>query len=302
MAIDLSSRGAVVTGAGRGIGRATALELARLGAGVVVNDIGTSTGGAGSDVGPAREVAQEIQAAGGRAAFNTDSVTDFAGAERMVALCEEAFGSADILVNNAGLSAGKPIWEMEPELFREVCFSHVLGTFNCTRASAPKMRERGHGRIVNLVSRAGLLGMPGNAAYGAGKGGIFGLTNVVSRDLAPFGITVNAVNPSATDTRMVSEAIERIRAQGDESSAKTADGLARALQRPEDVAVLIAALASDEAAGINGEIFYVAGSEVGLFQPLTVTQSRTAPESWSADALIEALADLELHTMDGPYG
>ena len=302
MTIDLSGRGAVVTGAGRGIGRATALELARLGAGVVVNDIGTTTGGTGADATPAQMVAQEIEAAGGRAAFNTDSVTDYAGAERMIATAEEAFGSIDILVNNAGLSAGKPIWEIEPELFQKVCSSHLVGAFNCTRAAAPKMREQGHGRIVNLVSRAGLLGMPGNVAYGAGKGGVFGLTNVVSRDLAPFGITVNAVNPSATDTRMVTEAIERIRSEGDENSLKVADGLSQALQKPDDVAVLIAALCSDEAAAINGEIFYVAGSEIGLFQPLTVTQSRSAPESWSTDALVDALRDLELHALDGPYG
>jgi 3-oxoacyl-[acyl-carrier protein] reductase len=130
-------------------------------------------------------------------------VTDFFGAERIVAAAEEAFGGVDILVNNAGLSAGKPIWEIEPKLFREVCFSHLVGTFNCIRAAAPGMRARGDGRIVNLVSRAGLVGMVGNAAYGAGKGGVFGLTNVVSRELAAFGITVNAVNPSATDTRMV---------------------------------------------------------------------------------------------------
>ncbi|MFP6638789.1 MAG: SDR family oxidoreductase, partial [Myxococcota bacterium] len=205
-------------------------------------------------------------------------------------------------VNNAGLSAGKPIWEIEPELFREVCFSHLIGTFNCTRAVAPQMKERGHGRIVNLVSRAGLVGIAGNAAYGAGKGGVFGLTNVVSRDLEPFGVTVNAVNPSATDTRMVTEAIDRMRSAGDPASVKVAEGLSRALQTPLAVAVVIAALCSDEAAAVTGEIFYVAGSDVGLFEPLTVRQKLTAPESWTAETLAEALAGFEFHSLDAPYG
>jgi len=300
LTIDLRSRVAIVTGAGRGIGRATAVELARLGAGVVVNDIGTATDGSGSDVNLAHQVVAEIEGMGGRAAASTHSVTDFAGAENIVRTAVESFGSADILVNNAGLSAGRPIWELDAELFQRVCFSHVLGTYNCTRCAVPHMRERGFGRIVNLVSRAGLIGMAGNAAYGAGKGGIFGFTNVISRELAPFGITVNAVNPSSTHTRMVTEAVEKFRAQGGEA-VQQADNLLATLQAPEEVAVLIAALCAEVSSGVNGQIFYVAGREVGLFRPLAVTQKQTRKEPWTSSDLARAISDFELHPLDTPY-
>jgi len=301
MQIDLSGRTAVVTGAGRGIGRATALELARLGANVVVNDIGTASDGSGRDEGPARGVATEIEARGGAATYSIASVVDYTGAEAIVGTAVEHFGGVDILVNNAGLSAGGPIWEIEPDLFSKVCFSHLLGTFNCTRCAAPLMKERGWGRIINLVSRAGLVGIAGNAAYGAGKGGVFGLTNVASRDLQPFGVTVNAVNPAATDTRMVTEAIDEIRSRSDERSEKMAASLLAALQKPESVAAVIAALCSPQADHVTGEILYVAGSEVGVFDPLSVGQSQSREAGWSSEQLAEALADFELHPLDGPY-
>ena len=145
MSFSLEGRAAVVTGAGRGIGRATALELARLGAGVVVNDIGTSTAGDGSDVGPARQVVEEIIAAGGRAVVSTDSVSEFDAAGRIVDAALEAFGSVDILVNNAGLSAGTVIWDLEPEVFNRVIAVHLQGAFNCTRHAVTHMKEKGWG-------------------------------------------------------------------------------------------------------------------------------------------------------------
>lgn len=302
MKIDLSGRTAVVTGAGRGIGRATALELARLGANVVVNDIGAASDGSGTDDGPARAVAEEIAQAGGAAAISVDSVVEFAGAESIVATAVERFGGVDILVNNAGLSAGKPIWEIEPELFSTVCNSHLVGAFNCTRCAVPQMKERGWGRIVNLVSRAGLVGIAGNVAYGAGKGGVFGLTNVVSRDLAPFGITVNAVNPGATDTRMVTEAIDRIRAHGDAAAQRMAQGLTAALQKPEGVAAVIAALCSPQAAHVTGEIFYVSGADIGVFEPLRVEQKQSRNDGWTSDAVLDSLEDFSFHRLDEPYG
>jgi NAD(P)-dependent dehydrogenase (short-subunit alcohol dehydrogenase family) len=164
MSTPLAGRTAVVTGAGRGIGRATATMLAELGAAVVVNDLGTTTDGVGSDEGPATAVVREIEAAGGRATASTASVTDFAAVERMMADAAARFGGIDIVVNNAGLTAGGPIWEMDPETFERVSASHARGTFNCIRSAAPHLRARGGGRIVNLVSRAGLVGVPGAAA------------------------------------------------------------------------------------------------------------------------------------------
>ena len=131
----------MVTGAGRGIGRATALQLAALGAAVVVNDLGTATDGAGQDAGPAAAVAAEIEAAGGRAMTSPVSVTDFDAVERMMADAAERFGNVDILVNNAGITVGKPIWELEPEVFARVSASHATGTFNGIRCAAPYTRR-----------------------------------------------------------------------------------------------------------------------------------------------------------------
>lgn len=300
MSLSLVGKTAVVTGAGRGIGRATALELARHGAKVVVNDIGTSTAGVGLDELPAETVAGEIAAGGGEALANTESVTDFDAAGRIIQSAVERFGGVDILVNNAGLSAGAPIWELEPELFERVTSTHIEGTYNCTRHAVGPMKEQGWGRIVNLVSRSGLTGVAGNAAYGAGKGGIFGFTNVVSRDLAGFGITVNGVNPSSTDTRMVSEAIEEAERRGGEMASRAAN-LRAVLQAPEQVAVLIAALCSEQAAAISGQFFFVRGTEVGLFQPLTVVQETAREARWTASELADALADFEPYPLDSPY-
>jgi NAD(P)-dependent dehydrogenase (short-subunit alcohol dehydrogenase family) len=266
-----------------------------------VNDTGTETDGSGGDATLAVAVAAEIEAAGGRAAPSTDSVAEWDAAERIVDTALERFGGVDLLVNNAGLSAGAPLWELDPALFERVVASHLHGSFHCMRAAAPHMKAKGFGRIVNLVSRAGIIGVPGNAAYGAGKGGVFGLTNVASRDLGPFGITVNAVNPSATDTRMVAGAIAAGRAAGGDA-ARRAENLAAVIQRPEDVAVLIAALCSKAAAGINGQVFFVARSRVGLFQPLTLTQHRDREAPWTADELAEALGTFETHPLEAPYG
>ena len=300
MTASLSGKTAIVTGAGRGIGRATAILLSRMGANVVVNDLGAALDGRGSDSAPAEEVAREIREAGGRAAANRDSVADWQGAQRIVATAVESFGGVDILVNNAGLSAGRPIWELDPELFERVCDSHVKGTFYCTRHAVPYMKEKRWGRIVNLVSRAGIIGVPGNVAYGAGKGGVFGITNVASRDLAAYGITVNAVNPSSTETRMVTNAVEMGRKQGGDA-AQRAENLLKVAQKPEDVGVLIASLCSEEAGGINGQIFFVAKGEIGLFQPLTIGQ-RTAKEGgWALDELVQALAKFQPYPLDIPY-
>jgi len=297
----LRGRVAVVTGAGRGIGRATALELARQGAAVVVNDVGTELDGAGRDASLAAQVAAEIEAAGGRAAASGESVAEWGSAQRIVATALERFGAVDVLVNNAGLSAGAPVFELEPALFERVVASHLHGSFYCMRAAAPHMKARGWGRIVNLVSRAGIIGVPGTAAYGAGKGGVFGLTNVASRDLARFGVTVNAVNPSSTDTRMVARAIEAGRAAGGDAALR-AENLAAAMQRPEDVAVLIAALCSEAAAGLTGQVFFVAKSRVALFQPLTLAQSREKEGPWTAEELAKELPSFVPYPLDTPYG
>src|SRR5262249_24788635 len=162
-----------------------------MGAAVVVNDLGTTVEGTGRDAAVAAAVVAEIEAAGGRAMASATSVTDFGGVERMVAEAVDRFGGGGRPVHNPGMSSTAPIWEMDPDVFDRVSASHARGTFNTIRCVAPHMRPRGWGRIVNLVSRAGLVGIPGTAAYAAGKGAIFALTNVAARDLASSGITVN---------------------------------------------------------------------------------------------------------------
>ncbi|MGB0620701.1 MAG: SDR family NAD(P)-dependent oxidoreductase [Myxococcota bacterium] len=300
MSQPLEGRVAIVTGAGRGIGRATALALAGRGARVVVNDLGGSLQGDAPDATPAASVVEEIRAAGGESVANADSVATWSSAQRIIETALDTFGRLDLLVNNAGLSASAPIWNHDPELFERVVASHLHGTFYCLRAAAPHMKDAGYGRIVNVVSRAGLLGVPGQAAYGAGKGGVFGLTNVASRDLGEFGITVNAVNPAATETRMVTGAIERFREQGPEGD-KMAAGLVAALQPPENIARLIASLCHEEAGRWNGEIFYLEKDRVGLFDPLTVAQDATHEGEWTIDEFLRVTATFEPHAQGVIY-
>jgi NAD(P)-dependent dehydrogenase (short-subunit alcohol dehydrogenase family) len=286
----LDGRVAIVTGAGRGIGAATARELARLGAAVVVNDL---------DAPEAEHVAGEVAAAGGRAIACIESVTDRAGVARIVAAAE-ALGVVDILVNNAGLSSFMPLAQLDADHFERVVASHLLGTFLCTRAVLPRMLAQKRGRIVNLVSRAGLVGSPNTAAYAAGKGGVFAFTNVAARDLAGTGVTVNALNPAATETRMVTGAIDALGARGGADAAR-AEALRSALQDPRDVACAIAALCADEAAHVTGQVFFVARGELGLFAPLAVTQRAPRREGWSTKDALATLGGFALHPLDEPY-
>jgi NAD(P)-dependent dehydrogenase (short-subunit alcohol dehydrogenase family) len=296
MGTELAGKTAIVTGAGRGIGRATAHALAELGAAVVVNDIGRDQDG----VSTAERVVGEIRAAGGRAAANTDSVTDWNGAARMVELGQREFGSLDILVNNAGIAFSGSVWEIDAETFDRIVATHVQGSFYCSRHALVPMRERGWGRIVNLVSRAGITGMPGSLPYAVGKGGVFGLINALSRDVEGSGITVNGVNPSSTDTPMVSAALENLAAMG-EGGRKRAESLRAQMQRPEQVAVAIASLCLPGAAHINGQIFLVEHNRIGLFQPLSITQAVERGEPWTPAELCETLGKLELHALADAY-
>jgi len=227
--IDLSGRRALVTGAGQHNGRAIARALAEAGAEVSVNDIVAERAGG---------VAREIEAAGGAARAAVFDVTDSRAAH--AAIAEHA---PDILVNNAGdTGAGNapgsaPVFstalflDSDPANWSRLIDVNLYGVMYSTHAAPPAMIERGWGRVVNLVSRAGLIGIPGSLAYATGKGGVFGLTNVLSRDLVDFGITVNAVNPASTETRMVTGTVERL---PDETRRAK---LRAAMQRPQQVAV-----------------------------------------------------------------
>ncbi len=238
----LDGRVAIVTGSGRGIGREFALCFAREGASVVVNDVGVALDGRdGGDDHPAAQVCKEIEALGGAAVPNGDSVTSFEGARAIVRSAVDAFGTVDILVNNAGIVRDKTLLKMEEQDFDAVIGVHLKGTFNCTRHAAEVMKDKGYGRIVNITSSAGLRGNFGQTNYGAAKAGIMGMTFVWALELARFGITVNAVAPSGA-TRMTASLFER---SGQEPPPE---------ENPALNAPLVAYVASEQAAHVNGQI------------------------------------------------
>jgi len=237
----LEGRVAIVTGAGRGIGREFARCLAAQGAAVVVNDVGVALDGEGGDRTPAQQVCDEITAAGGAAVPNYDSVADFEAAGRIVGTAIDAFGRLDILVNNAGIVRDRSLLKMTEEDFDAVVAVHMKGTFNCTRHAAVPMREQGYGRIINITSSAGLRGNFGQTNYGAAKAAIMGMTFIWSLELGRHGITVNAVAPAGA-TRMTASLFERTGT----TPPPEADP---ALNAP-----IVAFLASEGAGHVNGQI------------------------------------------------
>ena len=261
----LEGRNAVVTGAGRGIGRAVAMLLAREGARVVVNDPGVNVDGTGHDNGPADQVVAEIRAAGGTAVANYDSVAEVQGGENMIRQCVESFGRIDILVNVAGILRDRMIFNMTEEEWDAVIAVHLKGHFNTIKPASVLMRQQRYGRIVNFSSISGLRGNSGQANYGAAKAGIAGLTRVVARDLGRYGVTCNAIAPGA-QTRMIAQIPESARTlrvqRGMQQTGASAPLLVE--PTPEHVAPMTVWLCTDEAWDVNGRIFHVAGGVLSL--------------------------------------
>ncbi len=201
MAIRFDGRVAVVTGAGAGLGRAHALGLAKLGARVVVNDMGAARDGSGGSVSPAEEVAEEIRKAGGEAIVNGADVSSYEQVKDMIAQATAKWGSVDLMVANAGILRDKSFGKMEPDDFAKVVGVHLTGTFNCCKAVWDGMKERNYGRIVVTTSSSGMFGNFGQANYGAAKAGIVGLMNVLAEEGRKNNIRVNTISPTAA-TRM----------------------------------------------------------------------------------------------------
>ena len=249
---------AIVTGAGRGIGREHALSLASQGAKVVVNDLGGNIDGSGGDLSPAEQVVQEIKGMGGEAVANGDSVSDWAGAERLINTAIETFGDLNIVVNNAGILRDRMLFSMSEAEWDAVINVHLKGTFAPTRFACVYWREQSKagkpvsGRIINTTSVSGIYGNPGQTNYGAAKAGIASFTNIAALEMARYGVTVNAVAPVAL-TRLT-EGLGPA-PESDEDREK---------RSPRWIAPIVTWLASDEAAEVTGRIFEASGDVLAV--------------------------------------
>ena len=275
----LTDKVAVVTGAGRGIGREIALLMARQGAAVVVNDLGGGADGAGGTQAPADEVVSEIKNLGGRATASYDSVATMDGGKRIVQAALDNFGAIDIVVNNAGILRDRMIFNMTEEEWDGVINTHLKGCFAVTRAAVPHMREKRWGRIINMTSTSGLVGNIGQANYAAAKLGIVGFTKVVALDMARYNVTANCISPFAwtrmigtipTETEAQKARVEKIKKMG-----------------PEHIAPVAVFLASDAAKEISGQVFGVRGKEVMLFSHMRPVRSIHHDAGWTPERLAE---------------
>jgi NAD(P)-dependent dehydrogenase (short-subunit alcohol dehydrogenase family) len=281
----LKGRVAIVTGAGRGIGRGEALLLASEGASVVVNDFGGGSHGEGAEKGPADQVVDEIKAMGVGAVANYGSVAEFATGEEMVKQAIDNFGRLDIVVNNAGILRDRMVFNMTEEDWDAVIAVHLKGTFNVTRHAAAVFRQQRSGVIVNTSSESG-LGNMGQANYSAAKEGIVGLTRTVARDLGRYGARCNAIRPRAATRLVISDEMREAAARG--GAAGMNQDVLKAFEKanpPEAVAPLVVWLCTDEAANVNGRNFLVAGNQIGLYSEPQVVADIKSDHGWSLDEL-----------------
>jgi NAD(P)-dependent dehydrogenase (short-subunit alcohol dehydrogenase family) len=284
----LDGKVAIVTGGGRGIGRAEAMSLAAHGAKVIVNDIGVAMDGSGSDQAPAEEVAGEIRTLGGDATANFDDVSTWDGAERLVQQALAHWGQLDIVVNNAGILRDRIIWNMTEDDFDSVLRVHLKGTFCTTRHAVAHWREQYkagrevYGRIINTASAA-MLGNPGQANYSAAKGAIASLTLTVANEVQSMGITCNAIRPSAA-TRMT----QTVSAEMREAPKEGFDA-----RDPRHVGEFVSYLASPAAQWISGQVFSVYGDRIFLNKGWHNAAKLEQPgKGWSAEELVLAVPKL----------
>ncbi len=268
---------AIVTGAGRGIGRGIALLMAQEGARVVVCDIGASLDGAGTDIGPAQAVVDEIKKAGGAAIASTLSISEPGNAEKIVAAALEHFGRVDVLVNNAGILRDRIFHRMSWSDWSDVIDVHLHGSFAMSRACARHFREQNSGSFVHMTSTSGLVGNFGQANYMAAKMAIVGLSRGIALDMARFNVRSNCIAPFAW-TRM----IDSIPAETEQEKAR----VARIREMtPEKIAPLTVYLASDRAEGITGQIFSVRNNEIYLFNQNRPIRTLHRSDGWTPEKL-----------------
>ena len=280
----LQGRVAIITGAGRGIGREHALLFASLGAKVVVNDLGGAVDGSGADVSAAQSVVDEITAAGGQAVANTDSVSSFDGAKAIVDQAVSTFGDLHVVVNNAGILRDRMLVSMSEQDFDDVIAVHLKGTFNITRHAAGYWREAAKSgtvtdrAIVNTSSGAGLHGNVGQTNYAAAKAGIAAMTVVNAMELHRYGVRANCIAPVAR-TRLTLQ------------TPGMSDSMEQHVFDPECVSPLVAVLAS-KTCPFNGQVFSVYGGSVGIYAGWSIAESVETDDRWTPETLAAAMDKL----------
>lgn len=293
----LDGRVAIITGAGRGIGREHALLFASEGAKVVVNDLGGGVAGSGGDRSPAEQVVAEIKQLGGEAVANADNVADWDGGKRLIGSALEAFGDVHVLVNNAGILRDRVLVNMSEEDWDSVIHVHLKGHFVPTRHAAAYWRERtkeGHevkASVICTSSTSGLLGNPGQSNYGAAKAGIAAFALITAQELGRYGVRVNAIAPAAR-TRMTEQTpglSDIVKAPEDAAQFDVWD--------PANISPLVAYLATEDCAA-TGRVFFVQGGQIRNFQNWTMTDTIEKSDRWSVAELQKEMSKLGTQRQD----
>ena len=280
---SLKDKVAIITGAGRGIGKETALFLAKEGAKVLVNDLGANPDGSGEDK-IADEVVEEITSLGGEALANYESVDSYEGGKNIFDSALNEFGAVDILVNNAGILRDKTLFNMEESDWDAIMAVHLKGHFNCTQPFVRYIREtnRLNCKIINMSSVSGLIGNFGQTNYGAAKAGIAGFSRSLSMEMAKYKCSVNTISPGAA-TRLTIDLMKAAGREVDENDWK---------QGPQQIAPVIAWLSSEEANEITNQIFHISQGNVGIMQQPAVIKSIKSDDIWDLDKLNMVMPDL----------
>ncbi len=279
----LKDKVAIITGAGRGIGKETALFLAKEGAKVLVNDLGANPDGSGEEK-IADEVVKEIVDLGGKAIANYESVDSFDGGQNIFNSALSEFGAVDILINNAGILRDKTLFNMEESDWDAIMAVHLKGHFNCTKPFVCYIREtnRLNCKIINMSSVSGLIGNFGQTNYGAAKAGIAGFSRSLSMEMAKYKCTVNTISPGAA-TRLTIDLMKAAGREVDESDWK---------QGPQQIAPVITWLCSEEANEVTNQIFHISQGNVGIMQQPAVIKSYKSDDIWSLEKLNNVMPEL----------